>query len=294
MKVFNFFAGVLNMTPNMLGRACAVVAGLGLLATPAQSQACCLFGHCHRQTTFYAPPVMAAPVCNPCMQQTVNYVPQVAYRPMLTTTPVTALRPVTAADPCTGCPTTVMQPTTAYMQRSMMAPYTTYRPVVQTNMIAPAPTMTYYQPAAAYQPAVAPMISTPAPAITSPGCCGATSAPAPTTFGPPVSMYRSAAPALTYAPAYAPSNSAARTASKITEPEIQTTKALKPIPDLDREPGLRNNAAPLLWDPQNKTTSMPNALPFVPVARKESTVTTSAPRLISSEVLDNSGWEAAR
>jgi hypothetical protein len=196
-----------------------------------------------------------------------------------------------------------MRPTTAFVQRTMMVPYTTFRPVVQTSMFAPAPaiaapacpggacgaTTTFFQPAAS-----APVISTPAPAITSPGCCGATSAPAPTTFAPTAATIRTTAPALTYAPAYVPSPAAARTASKAAEPNVDTSKALKPIPDLDREPALKNNAAPLLWDPQNKTTSMPNALPFVPVARKESTVTTSAPRLISSDVLDNSGWEAAR
>jgi hypothetical protein len=290
------------MTSNLLCRAAAVVAGLGVFAAPVESQACCLFGHCHRQTTFFAPPV-AAPVCNPCVQQTVNYAPQVAYRPLLTTTPVTACRPVTSVDPCTGCPTTVMRPTTAFVQRTMMVPYTTYRPVVQTSAFAPAPmpvqpacptgacgaTTTYFQPAQA-----APMISTPAPAITTPGCCGATSAPAPTTFAPTAAIIRTTAPALTHAPAYAPSPAAARTASKAAEPTADTTKSLKPIPDLDREPALKNNAAPLLWDPQNKTTSMPNALPYLPVARKESTVTTSAPRVVTTDVLDNSGWEAAR
>jgi len=99
---------------------------------------------------------------------------------------------------------------------------------------------------------------------------------------------------LTNAPQFVPSNPAARTASNPAEPPIETTKALKPIPDLDREPALKNNAAPLLWDPQNKTTSMPNALPYVPVVRKESTVTTSSRAAAPSAVLDDSGWEAAR
>ncbi len=285
------------MTNHIVARAAAVVAGLGIFAAPVQSQACCLFGHCHRQTTFFAPQV-AAPVCNTCVPQTVHFAPQVAYRPLMTTTPVMAFRPVTSANPC--CPTTVMQPTTAFMQRTTMMPYTSFRPVVQTSQFAPAPmiaqpacpsgacgaTTTYYQPAA-------PVMSTPAPALTTPGCCGATSTHAPATFAPAVSSYRPAAGTLSNAPQFVPSNPAARTASIPAEPAVETTRTLKPIPDLDREPALKNNAAPLLWDPQNKTTSMPNALPYVPVVRKESTVTTSS-RGASSSVLDDSGWEAAR
>ena len=176
------------MLPRKHPRLSALIAGLVVSALPAQTQACWLFncfGHQSR-TTFYAP-VAAAPACAPCVQQTVRYVPQTAYRPLVTTTPVTALRPVTATDPCTGCPTTVMHPSTTYVQRTVMMPYTTYRPVVQTSLFAPAvaapvtsapacPTgacapaaaTTYYQPAAV------------APAITQPGCCAPT---ATQTFG---------------------------------------------------------------------------------------------------------------
>jgi hypothetical protein len=297
------------MRPATHPRLSALVAGLAMLAVPAQSQACWLFGHHHR-TTFYAPLAAAAPACHTCAPQTVSYAPQVAYRPLFTTTPVTALRPVTTADPCTGCPTTVMQPATAYMQRTVMMPYTTYRPVMQTSFFAPRPafaapvapacptglcgapaTTTYYQPSA-----VAPAM-TPPPVISQPGCCGGTAAPV--TYGTPMSSTTSA-PSLGVAPLYSSQSTVAprtfnHTSGSPSDVKNNTTQpALKPIPMPEGQiDGTKDDstALPRLLDPQNHTTATTPARPYIPVALKDS----NAGRAVrSTGRLDDSGWEAAR
>lgn len=69
-------------------------------------------------TTPGACPVAASPMnaCGTCTTgypvQTVQYVPQVAYRTAFAPVPVCACRAVTVADPCTGCPVTTYRPTT--------------------------------------------------------------------------------------------------------------------------------------------------------------------------------------
>src|SRR5262245_47829888 len=114
---------------------------LSLGAAPAE--AC---RHCNRwfgapaTTTYYAPPVVAAPVAPaPCapVQQVVNYVPHTSYRTVYVATPVVAYQPITAANPCTGCATTVMRPVTSYVTQARLIPYTSYQPVV-TAAYAPA------------------------------------------------------------------------------------------------------------------------------------------------------------
>lgn len=286
------------MLPLNHRRLLAVTAGLVAAALPVQAQACWLFncfGH-HSRTTFFAPAAVAAPACNTCVPQTVSYVPQTAYRPLMTTSPVVAMRPVTATDPCTGCPTTVMQPTTSYVQRTVMMPYTTYRPVVRTSFFAPAvaapvmaapacptgvcapaATTTYYQPAAV------------APAVTQPGCC-ATNA-APTTVAPisriiPAPLIGPAmqAPSLPAAPA-SQTNGAAS--------ESPSDKTFKQAPAA-KESGVNGEATsfPRLTDPMNRTTSTVSpAGAYTPVALK---VTRTAVTTKNFEKLDDSGWEAAR
>jgi hypothetical protein len=212
-------------------------------------------------------------------------------------TPYTALRPVTATDPCTGCRTTVMHPTTSYMQRTVMMPYTTYRPVLQTSYFAPtvgapvigapacptgacglAPTTTYYQPAVA-------------PAISQPGCCTTTTAPA--TFTTPMSSAATAPPALTNAPLFNPGTLPARTFGSASQsPSDAKTNSLKPIPEA-QENGINIETPPLkLLDPQNRTTFSLPSVGYTPVAWKDRS---ARQRIESSRPkLDDSGWEAAR
>ena len=146
-----------------------------------------------------------------------------------------------------------------------MMPYTTYRPVVQTSYYAPAvaapvmaapacatgtcgvaPTSTYYQPAA-----VAPVMTAPAPAISQPGCCGASSSSS--TF---------AAPTLNATSYYVPSsavNSAtvssqipqatfSRASDAIANPKVES--ATSPAPAAKDNEG-KSETAPLprLLDP---------------------------------------------
>ncbi len=304
------------MLPRKHPRLSALIAGLVLSALPAQTQACWLFncfGH-HSRSTFYAP-AAAAPACAPCAQQTVRYVPQMAYRPLVTTTPVTALRPVTATDPCTGCPTTVMHPTTTYVQRTVMMPYTTYRPVVQTSLFAPAvaapvvsapcstgacapaATTTYYQPAAV------------APAIAQPGCCASTATP---TFGQISTTITTPA---TGTPVYGGANGAAPAAGQQKTFGNDNGSSLGERVNGDgatngnnanggqingasaTHSGAKGNAAesqetslPELRDPLNRTTST--------TAGRSYAVAWSANKPASPKTnvqkLDDSGWEAAR
>ncbi len=193
----------------LLSVACAALT----LGAARPAQACCLchlFGGCG-----CAAPAPAA-TCAPPYQ--VNYVPQTCYRTMYSSVPVTSYRPVTSSDPCTGCPVTSYMPVTSYVQKPVVVPYTTYRPVY-TAAYAPAcgcstcgcsacgtgacgaATATYYAPAApscGCAAAAAPVATYYAPAAPSCGCGAAAAAPTATYYAP-------AAPAATYyAPAAAP------------------------------------------------------------------------------------------
>ncbi len=151
------------------------------LALPTETNACWFM---HRP----APVVAAAPVCNATPVQQVNYVPQTCYRTVYSPVNVTSYRPITTADPCTGCPVTSLSPVTTVVQRPVVVPYTTYRPVVTTVMmpIAPAcptcsacaaPATSYYAPAAFAAPA-------PSCGCGVPGLTATTAAPALTTAAP--------------------------------------------------------------------------------------------------------------
>jgi hypothetical protein len=165
------------------------------LALPAETQACWFW---HRP----APVVAAAPV------QQVNYVPQTCYRTVCSPVPVTSFRPITTTDPCTGCPVTSLSPVTTIVQRPVVVPYTTFRPVVTTVMmpIAPAcptcsacsacaaPTTSFFAPAAVAAPA--PSCGCGAPALTA----TATAAPAlAATTAPATSYYGGGASTAYYA-----------------------------------------------------------------------------------------------
>lgn len=70
-----------------------------------------------------------------CQRVSVNYVPETNYRSLWVQTPVTSYRPSTTADPCTGCQVTCMKPCTTYQWTLRRVPYTTYRPVYQTQTV---------------------------------------------------------------------------------------------------------------------------------------------------------------
>src|ERR1700716_2807299 len=99
-----------------------------VLALPAETDACWL------TSCFSRPAACPAPVT-----QQVNYVPQTCYRTVYSPVAVTSYRPITTTDPCTGCPVTSLSPVTTYVQRPVVVPYTTYRPVVTTVLLPTAP-----------------------------------------------------------------------------------------------------------------------------------------------------------
>ncbi|HUT12650.1 MAG TPA: hypothetical protein VMY42_19295 [Thermoguttaceae bacterium] len=110
-----------------------------LLALPAQSRACGLFGcfgGCGNQTALrvaYAP-AWGAPAA--CPTQTCNYVPQTSYRTVYRNVPMTTYRAFSACDTCTGRPVTTYRPVTTWAYQPALVPYTTYR-LVYSNPCNP-------------------------------------------------------------------------------------------------------------------------------------------------------------
>jgi hypothetical protein len=88
--------------------------------------------------------------------QQVSYVPETCYKTQYECVPVTCYRPVTEVDPCTGCATQCMQQETTYVQKAVNVPYTQYRAVYSTKMVAvqPGAAGTAIAPSATYAPAV--------------------------------------------------------------------------------------------------------------------------------------------
>ena len=109
------------------GSLAAVVVCFGLL--PAASDACCFSNwfNCCKPAPAPTYATQCAPVCNVCPQQ-VNYVPQCC-----PCSPCTTCRPACPCDPCSG-----MQSSTTFVGRPVMAPVTTFRPVVTPIATAPA------------------------------------------------------------------------------------------------------------------------------------------------------------
>jgi hypothetical protein len=105
-----------------------------------------------------APVVAPAPPPQPVMVpvQQVSYVPETCYKTQYECVPVTCYRPVTEVDPCTGCATQCMQQETTYVQKAVNVPYTQYRAVYSTKMVAvqPGAAGTAIAPSATYAPAV--------------------------------------------------------------------------------------------------------------------------------------------
>ncbi len=207
-----------------------------VLLLPAETEACWLFDSC-----FHRAPPVCAPACPTPMATQVNYVPQTCYRTVYSPVAVTSYRPVCSTDPCTGCPVTSMAPTTTYVQRPVVVPYTTYRPVVTTVAmpVAPAcpcsacgagvaPATSYYAPATSYY----------APAAAAPSCgCGMASAattgvtsayyaPATGYYGGAQTSYYASAPATNYGATttyYPPNYTTTSPNSTATTPTYTTT-----------------------------------------------------------------------
>ena len=235
---------------------------IALCATPAESQACCLFGRSN--TTYYQPYVAAypaAPACNTCNYaapsacNTCNYAPQVSYRSVFTSVPVTTYRPITMVNPCTGCPSTVVQPVTTYRMQPSLVPVTTYRPVAA-----------YYAPAcptgACGGAVAAPVASTYyAPAVpATPGCstCNGGSGYAPTSLGSPGTGVPSL-PQGTPVPMADPSSSINTPSTFRPSTAAGTVPMARPIPDLNGASGARNSntVVPPLTAPQDRQTARP-------------------------------------
>ena len=285
----------------------ASLSALALLAMPGQASACWF---CHRPAPVianYAPapctscatpvvanyaPVVAAPACAPCTQ-TCNYVPQTCYRSVITSVPVTTYRPVSTCDPCTGCPRTVLQPVTAYMQQTQLVPYTSYRPVMSTSCYSPCATSPCASGAcgtavtAAYAPAYssgyAPMsMSSYAPTSTyaapAPSCCGTPSVAAPPTVITPAP----AAPAT-----IVPADPASVPPTLESTGTIQESSAIKsesrlqvtPIPPM-QSPA----SAPRELSPQDRSAARPlRGWSYVPVAQGA-----------NAPPVEDSGWRSSR
>jgi hypothetical protein len=200
----------------------AVTCSALVLALPAETEACWL------TSCFSRPAACPAPVT-----QQVNYVPQTCYRTVYSPVAVTSYRPITTTDPCTGCPVTSLSPVTTYVQRPVVVPYTTYRPVVTTVLLPTAPACPC-SPCATGACGAAPATSYYAPtavAAPAPSCgCGASTAmatgAASTAYYAPSSTGYGAATASYYAPA-----TSGATGSNITyyPPGYTTTSPSSPI-----------------------------------------------------------------
>lgn len=107
-----------------------LAAWIGVLLTPAESQAIFhWFSRCCGATSTPTYANYVAPV-NPCGRQVVNYIPQTCYETQYVTVPVTTYRPTVAYDACGGCPTTVMRPWVGVTRQARYFPYSSYRIVV--------------------------------------------------------------------------------------------------------------------------------------------------------------------
>ncbi|MDY0165586.1 MAG: hypothetical protein RBS80_03535 [Thermoguttaceae bacterium] len=271
----------------------AIVVGM-----PATARACALFdwlcgrsqGASVAQTT-YAPPyygptaVSSVPsvgcgtpvsLCSApavaCPSQTCYYVQETQYRP--------PTRPILTAlfgpkveqryDPCTGCTITTYSPRTGSLF-GRTVPTTTYRMVC-------SPT---YAPAVSYSPVVmgASYVSSEVvSSVPSASCCTPALPPAQTYVAPEPAPYTAPGPASSEG--LTPRTFAPADEQPSLRPEPVQEEALKPIPDANTK--LNSMPAPLLIEPNNRTTSRPlqNARPAAEVAVRHAVYRTepAAPR----------------
>lgn len=109
-----------------------------------------------------APAAPPQPVMVPVQQ--VSYVPETCYKTQYECVPVTCYRPVTEVDPCTGHASQCMQQETTYVQKAVNVPYTQYRAVYSTKMVAvqPGAVGAATVPGGTYAPAAMPAPAAPA------------------------------------------------------------------------------------------------------------------------------------
>jgi hypothetical protein len=273
---------------------CAVIAcgvAAALLATPAESRACCgwLSGGWGARTTYMAPyyapayapvysapactscgpqtyaPMYSAPACGSCAPQTVRYVPQTCYRTVYRQVPVTTCSACACSDPCTGCPVTYYRPVTSWTLQATLVPYTTYRIVYD-----PCSPCVSYDSCWSCGPSVGTTLGAGG------ACC------APGTGVPAGSVPYSGSPSPTNG--QVPSTSPApETFKKGSEPPSET---LKPTPD----PSTSSNPGPNLTDPSSRTTFRPmrQAVGYRLIASPPK------PALDHAAQIDDGGWRAAK
>ncbi len=313
------------------GLAIFSAVGATLFVSPPESKAIFhWFRNRSRPQAVYQP-VVAAPVCDPCAPQAVQYVPQTAYRARCVNVPVTTMQPVVSTDPCTGCPVTTYRPMTVYRRQVQLVPYTTYRivrsPIRRTIGVA-APTAVaapaaagccgrapvaygspaagvvgrYGQPAATYGTAV-PSYGTPTPTYGVPSL-----SPTPAPSLPPSTAVPSspeAAVPQTYQP-----NSATRLGTESLIPETAPATSNEQEPD-DQQPsdigpqlnapasGTMTRPIPHTWTnrdvawPNARTALAPSAVHHVASGSTAAAAATSRSTSPRAPRLDDSGWRAS-
>lgn len=301
----------------------AIIASAAVLLVPTESHAIFGWFGCNScGTTAMRPvtPVMAPTFAPAACPQTVNYMPQTAYRTVVQRVPVTTFQPVSTCDPC-GNRVTAMRPIVTMQTQTQVVPYTTFRPVVMpmsTGCCGAQPATTFSPvgfstPATMTMPAASsgcsscsagtttvspsyasPTYSTPVPSPAVPSYSQPAYA-SPSNGQPSYSSPANTAPSLNTAPA---SNGSAaprtfRDEGGVTEPESR----LRPIPDTSEqhhEPANRNTNSiftPRLLDTEDRTTYQPRRYNVIPVADEQpGPVDYDVP----GPVADDYGWRAAR
>ncbi len=254
--------------------AASMIAALGI---PSSSHACGLFDWlCGRsrgapvaQTTYappycgptaipsaaavsYASPMTACPApVVACPTQTCYYVQETRYRAPSRPILNALFGPRVEVDPCTGCTVTTYRPIASALFGLRPVPHTTYRQVCSP---AYAPAVSY-SPVSSYAPTSYSPVSTFAPAVGTvmPGCpsCGSAAPPAQTYVAPGPAAYgvpEVAEPNRVVPQTFAPQE-------LHPQPQPEPRESLMPL--LDPNTKLNREPAPLLVDPESRTTGRP-------------------------------------
>lgn len=235
--------------PNMYRKmriavASACVTSL-ILAAPRESHAIFhwLRNLCCGETSV-APAYAAAAYSpmNPCNPTPVvaNYVPQICYRTQYVSVPVSTYQPVTACNPCTGLPVTTMRPAINYMRQPQLVPYTAYRVVYSSPLVAGGTQTVNYAPTS--------------------GCsnCGTASATSTTSYGTPLpgATASSQTPVQGASAGVIDRRRESSTTAESQEPA--TRQPLAPIPDPEVEKATNSESStPRLISPHDRTMLLP-------------------------------------
>jgi len=224
------------------------------------------------------PPPVVVPV------QQVSYVPETTYKTQYQCVPVTSYKPSSEIDPCTGCQRECMEQVTQYVQQPVNVPVTQYRAVYSTKYVQMQPGYTgagtgaYAVPGAAAVPVMAPASAGAVPSpfastvqappqawgsagtdvsqqLIQPGMPQNIAAPAMAPAMVPQQGYQQPTfqqPVVPQSGTYATPAPSAVQPQPTAPPTLSPTPSLKPIPELQRTPGV--GSAP----------SSPPALPASP------------------------------